>query len=341
MTVMPQEPLGLLFLLVGPPGVGKNALMKDVLARSGHHIRQLPTATTRPIRPGEQQGREHLYLSRSEFEDMIQAGQLLEHQVVHGELYGIPRATVEEAIRSGDDLIADIEVLGATYTRSSYPDNTILIFIMPPSLEVLRTRMQARGEPPEAIEKRLQRVDFEMPYAPLCDYVIINDDINQAADRLYAIVMAAYSQRDLHSLRMRNQLPRYKQTHSLTIIPLYNDEILQHEREPYFPTILLTDGKLPADAANDIVSHELGLTVDASNLHYAGWSTSSVELPAVLQNRKFPPEYFQRTALYYLYTLPQRVNVPGWEWLPLEQAALPPDCRNALAALRSEPGIHD
>jgi guanylate kinase len=303
--------------------------MKAVLARSGHQIHQLSTATTRPIRPDEKQGREHQFVTPAEFEDMIARGALLEHQVVHGHLYGIPRSTVEAALLDCDDLIADVEVFGATYTRSCYPNNSILIFIKPPALDVLRTRMQARGESQEEIEKRLRRVEMEMQYAPLCDYLIINDDINRAADELYAIILSAYSRRDLERLRLEQQLPRHRQTAVVTVIPVYNGEVLQCQHEPRFPTGSVTDSQLVVDAASSALVDSLGIEVNRASLRNASWTTSPADLPDAMDN--LPPEYFQHTTLYYFYPLPQRVTPPGFEWLPVEQVALPDGCRDALA----------
>lgn len=195
-----QKQWGLLFVLVGPPGVGKNAMMNAVLERV-RDLRQLPTATTRPMRATEQQGREHLFVTAQEFQSMIDKDELIEWQTVHGKLYGTPRATLEKAFASEADLIADIEVLGAADLHSAYPDNTVLVFIQPPSLEELRSRMQTRGEPQAEIEKRMQRVEMEMRYAPQCDYLITNHEVEVASEALYAIVLAERSRRELRKLR--------------------------------------------------------------------------------------------------------------------------------------------
>ncbi len=194
---------GLLFVLVGPPGVGKNALMQEVLPRVPD-LRQLPTATTRPIRPTEQPGREHLFVSEAEFKRMQSSGELVESQVVHQHWYGVPRTTVENAIHDGQDLIADIEVLGATILKSAYPDNVILIFVQPKSPEVLIERMRARGEAEAQIELRMQRVPMEMSYAVQCDYLITNDLIGPASELLYAIVLAERSKGELRQLKATN-----------------------------------------------------------------------------------------------------------------------------------------
>jgi guanylate kinase len=202
-VVATRKQWGLLFVLVGPPGAGKNALMNEVLKRTSN-LKQLPTATTRPMRPTEQQGREHLFVSRSEFQDMIDHDRLIEWQEVHGQLYGMPRTAVEQALTDQQDLVADIDVLGATYLRSVYPDNVILVFIRPPSLSELEDRMRARGETETEIVKRMQRVNMEMQYAVECDYLIVNDDFEEACDILYGVVLAERSHRAV--LTLRNEL---------------------------------------------------------------------------------------------------------------------------------------
>jgi guanylate kinase len=156
------------------------------------------------MRDTEQQGREHHFVSESEFERMKADGELLEWQVVHEHLYGTPRATVEDAIADGQDLIADIEVLGATYLRSAYPDNVVLVFVRPKTLDVLVERMRSRGETQAAIDLRMRRVPMEMEYALQCDYLIINDLIGPASDVLYAIVLAERSKRELRRLKAQS-----------------------------------------------------------------------------------------------------------------------------------------
>lgn len=191
---------GLLFVLIGPAGVGKNALMGYVLQRLTD-LQQLPTATTRPMRPGETQGREHDFITREEFQRLIDQNSLIEHQVVHENLYGTPRQTVEQALANETDRIADIEIFGAKALRSAYPHHAIAVFIQPPSTDDLRGRMEKRGESQAEIEKRMQRVAMEMDYAPNCDYLITNDDVDRAGEILYSIIVAERSRRDLLKLR--------------------------------------------------------------------------------------------------------------------------------------------
>jgi guanylate kinase len=163
---------GLFFTLVGPAGAGKNRLIKHVLAQTPLH--QVATATTRPIRPGEQEGREHLYRSVEEFQQMIERGELLEHQVVHGQLYGMPRASIEASLEKGESIIADIEVKGAAEAQAAYPESAVSIFIETSTIGSLIERMRERGESESEIGKRLLRIPMELDEAPQSKYFILN-----------------------------------------------------------------------------------------------------------------------------------------------------------------------
>jgi guanylate kinase len=195
---------GLLFVMVGPAGAGKNAIMNEVL-RQLADLHQLPTATTRPMRDTEQQGREHQFVSEAEFQQMELHGDLIESQPVHNHFYGTPRVTFENAMRDGLDLIADIDVVGATRLHNAYPHNTVLVFVQPPSVDELIKRMSIRGETQGEIDIRLQRVEMEMHYAPQCDYLITNyqDQLKQSSAILYGIVLAERSRRALQELRLK------------------------------------------------------------------------------------------------------------------------------------------
>lgn len=201
-----QQPMGHLFVLVGPPGVGKNAIMKPVMDEVGRLV-QLPTATTRTIRPTEQEGREHFFMTREAFEELIQSNALVEHKLVHGNLYGMLRSTVDEAVwDEGNDRIADIDVLGALDLKTLHPANVTLIFVQPPSKSVLRDRMNERGETAESIENRMQRVDMEMSLAEKCDYLVTNDDLGDAVKTVAGIVRAERSRRAMVLLRLQQAL---------------------------------------------------------------------------------------------------------------------------------------
>ena len=139
---------GVIFVMIGPGGAGKNAIMKAVIA-AFPAMKQLATATTRPMRADEKQGREHLFVSEQQFQEMISRNELLEHQeVTPGKFYGIPRRTVMEALTAGAARIADIEVLGAIELAAAYPQNVVQVFVTVPGddiaqqLAVLEERMR-------------------------------------------------------------------------------------------------------------------------------------------------------------------------------------------------------
>ena len=180
----------MLYILVGPGGVGKNALLTDAVTNLSN-LYQLPTATTRPRRPDEQHGRERLFVSAEEFQRMIDEDRLIEHQEVHpGQFYGVPRDFVERAIADGRDLIADIEYKGADIIRRQYPQNSVTIFVAPPTLGTLRDRLEQRDASTQDIDDRLLRSIEEMPYAPVCNYLVVNDNVDSARAELRAIIRA-------------------------------------------------------------------------------------------------------------------------------------------------------
>lgn len=186
---------GVIFVIIGPGGAGKNAIMKALFAVVPN-VHQLATATTRKMRCDETQGREHHFVSRAEFARMVDADQLLEYQeVTPGKYYGIPRQSVVNAMAKGAVLMADIDVFGAKALTQAFRQNVVQIFVNVPGaglrqkLETLRNRMQERADQNTDIEERLQRAEtVELPYEEECDYVVLNDELPQAASRMRAIV---------------------------------------------------------------------------------------------------------------------------------------------------------
>lgn len=208
MMITPQPERGLLFVMVGPGGAGKNALMNRVMARQPQ-LSQLATATTRPIRANEQEGREHLFVTQERFQEMIANGELLEHQeVTAGRWYGIPRASVDNKLDNGQHLIADIDIYGAKVLRETYSDDALLIFVTVPGstnderLATLRERMEQRREDHNTSQsdnhmtQRLDRAQtVELPFADDCDFVIVNDEIDHATSQLEAIITKKIAER--------------------------------------------------------------------------------------------------------------------------------------------------
>lgn len=188
---------GLLFILVGPGGVGKNAMMQGVLGTLPN-LRQLPTATTRAPRPGETHGKERFFVTMDQFTQMIAEDQLIEHEEVHpGKFYGVPRQPVEAAIAAGEDLVADVEMSGAQKVYTAYPENTVLIFVAPPSRETLEARMRARGEAEAGIQERMDRYEREMAFQPQTHHLIINDELQSATDALRDYIRSRQADRQV------------------------------------------------------------------------------------------------------------------------------------------------
>jgi guanylate kinase len=177
---------GCLFILVGPSGVGKNTIMRDVMQRVPG-LRQLPTATTRPPRPEETEGVQHYFVSLDRFNEMWANGDLLEHQEVHpGKWYGVPRDLTRQALGAGTAMIADIDIYGAQALKAAFPDHVITIFVRPPSLDALRERLRERGE--NDLEDRFRRAEMELSRAAECDYQVVNDVLETCVSEVTAIV---------------------------------------------------------------------------------------------------------------------------------------------------------
>ncbi len=184
-----MEGTGLLFLLVGPSGAGKNTLLNRVLERVAD-CTQMPTATTRPPRMGEIEGKHHFFLTEDDFRRLIEQGAFAEWQKVHSNRYGTLKATVEEGIRSGKLYIADIDFIGTSALKEQYPDNVISIFIIPSSIAILEQRIRQRGmDSEEEIARRLQRVPSELLFKEKSDYVVINDDLEAATEQIIGIIL--------------------------------------------------------------------------------------------------------------------------------------------------------
>lgn len=312
-----QARMGQLYLLVGPPGVGKNALMKIALDRFPD-LTQLPTATTRDPRPGEQEGREHYFINHDTFHQWIAEDRLIEYQVIHnGNYYGTPRHTVEQAIQERRDRIADIEVLGANQLRQHYPDNTVLIFIQPPSREDLIERMRQRGENEASIAARMQRVDMEMQYAPLCDYLITNDDLDHAGRQLTSIIEAERSHRDLLNLRVARGLPRRPVRQSATLLLLNEQQVAAHRQSGALPTSDLVSAEAPGDAALRALRRTTNSLQEAA-----------LTLVGCTVDDHHPIEH---VTFYFIYPADDDVALqPDWRWESVESISLPGTIRAAI-----------
>jgi guanylate kinase len=186
---------GIAFIVSGPSGGGKTTLARSVL----HELDNLTfsvSCTTRTPRRGEVDGTDYKFVSKEAFEDMVNQNKFVEHALVHGNYYGTPAEEFENAEKSGVDLLLDIDVQGASQIKKTYPE-AIFCFVMPPTFEILKERLSKRNTNGGIdIDKRLKRAKEEMD--PLIleeyDYIIINDDLNEARDVIHSIIVSTRSE---------------------------------------------------------------------------------------------------------------------------------------------------
>lgn len=182
-------PGGFVLVVSGPSGAGKGTLVERLMKARPECVFSI-SATTRPIRTGEVDGVQYVFLTRAEFEKRRAAGTFLEWAEVHGQFYATPAQPVDDHVQSGHVVVLDIDVQGGASVRRARPD-AVSVFVYPPSFEVLRQRLVARNtDHPEVVELRLKNAPEEMAQSRDYDYLIINDDLEAAAARLIAIVDA-------------------------------------------------------------------------------------------------------------------------------------------------------
>lgn len=181
---------GLLLILSSPSGAGKSTLARRLMAWDDS-LRFSVSATTRPARTGEVDGREYYFKSRAEFEKMVAAGEMLEHAEVFGNFYGSPRAPVEAAMQAGRDTLFDIDWQGGQQIKQMMRDDVVSIFVLPPSISELDARLRGRGQDSaEVIASRMSKSRDEISHWAEYDYVIKNTDIDVAFAELVVILQA-------------------------------------------------------------------------------------------------------------------------------------------------------
>ncbi|RKN86630.1 guanylate kinase [Paenibacillus ginsengarvi] len=186
---------GLLIVLSGPSGVGKGTVC-SMLRTLAPELVYSVSATTRNPRVGETDGVNYFFKSKEQFRSMIEKDELLEYAEYVGQYYGTPRSFVADTIRAGKDIILEIEVQGAMKVKQRFPDG-VFIFLMPPSLDELRSRIENRGtETDESIRNRLSVAVDEIRLLEHYDYAVVNDRVESACERIQSIITAEHCKRE-------------------------------------------------------------------------------------------------------------------------------------------------
>ncbi len=197
---MKLDDRGLLIVISGPSGVGKGTVRKALFAREKHNLEYSVSMTTRLPRVGEFDGTDYFFVTRKQFENRIKEEKLLEYSEFVGNYYGTPIDYVEDRLNEGKEVVLEIEVQGAMQVREKMPD-AVFVFIVPPSKGALRDRITKRAtETEDIINKRMDKAEREFGLAHKYDYIVVNDNVENAADRIMAIIRAehAKTERTIH-----------------------------------------------------------------------------------------------------------------------------------------------
>lgn len=180
---------GLLIVLSGPSGAGKGTVCKALLSKE-QNLKLSISTTTRKPRTGEVDGENYFFTTVENFQSMIENNMLLEWAKVYDNYYGTPKDFVFKNVEEGNDVILEIDIQGALKVKDKFPEG-VFIFILPPSMEELRNRIKKRGtESEEEILKRFKSAYEELNFVSRYNYVVINDDVNSAVEKIRAIIMA-------------------------------------------------------------------------------------------------------------------------------------------------------
>lgn len=179
---------GRIFVISAPSGCGKTTLCKKLL-KDKLNLSHSISVTTRPPRHGEKEGVDYFFVSAAKFVAMIDAHELLEYEENFGHLYGTPRKKVEDLLNKGKNVLLSIDVKGAMNVRKLYPQDSVLIFILPPSIETLKKRLEARSaDTAHSILNRLKIAKKEIAYKEKYDYIVVNDRLDTAYKKLKSII---------------------------------------------------------------------------------------------------------------------------------------------------------
>ena len=182
---------GLMFILSSPSGAGKTTIARKLLAEEGDDLRLSVSVTTRPMRPGEVDGRDYFFVGRAEFDRLVETDAFFEWAEVFGNCYGTPKAEIRERLKRGEDFLFDIDWQGTQQLYQRAQGDVVRVFLLPPSMAELEHRLRSRGtDSDEVIDARMARARGEISHWDAYDYVVINDDIDACFAKVRMILEA-------------------------------------------------------------------------------------------------------------------------------------------------------
>ncbi len=194
---------GILFVISAPSGGGKSTIIRALLDNDSTLSYSI-SATTRPSRRGEKTGKEYHFLSKEEFEKLIKEDAFLEYATVHGNYYGTPKSEIDNRLQKGQDVILDLDVQGSQRVKKAFQDS-VTIFILPPSLATLERRLRERGlDDEDAIKNRLANARTELRMADRYDYVIVNRQLDETIQTIKSVIAA--ERQKAHRLTLKDAL---------------------------------------------------------------------------------------------------------------------------------------
>jgi guanylate kinase len=317
---------GLLFIFSGPSGAGKNTIMHAVIDND-EQLQQLPTATTRPRRDYEREGREHEFISEDEFRQRIINQELIEWQIIHDKgVYGVPRATVQTLIRSGKIAVADVDVLGAMALKEEFGDYIMLIFIEPPDMATIERRLRERDDVKTELElrTRMRRAEFEMDFRNHYDYVIVNRDgeLDESVTRTREIIDRERAKTHRGTgLNTLGWSPDMLHCRATVIIPQRGHLLRHNDALPY---VDVTTDQMPFAALRDFLGRHFTVDFLPTRANADKRIVDiSFEAPQMMENARRPDGTILRNHIYILQPEQPIQHLPeDWTWQPIDQCEL-------------------
>lgn len=205
--LLPIKRRGLLFILSSPSGAGKTTITRELMAEDPH-LSMSVSVTTRPPRPGEVEGKDYHFISKQEFDRMVEDQELLEYAKVFRNYYGTPLRPVEDALANSQDIIFDIDWQGTQQLKQKLVNDLVTVFILPPSKQALEERLRARQQDPDdVIRERMGKASDEISHYSEYDYIIVNHDLKQSIAQARSILEAERCKR-----RRLTELPDFVRT---------------------------------------------------------------------------------------------------------------------------------